>query len=104
MRDSVMQCAVVCCRVFQCLTVRCSVVLCGAVRCRVIQFNVELTQKIHRQRCWKGPWICLRQAVCCSVLQCVAECCRVVQCAVVCCSVLQCVALSQKALDLLARR
>ena len=34
----------------------------------------------------------LRNAVCCSVLQCVAMCCSVLQCVAVCCSVLQCVA------------
>jgi len=32
----------------------------------------------------------LRDAVCCSVLQCVAVCCSVLQCVAVCCSVLQC--------------
>ena len=29
--------------------------------------------------------VCLRVAVCCSVLQCVAVCCSVLQCVAVCC-------------------
>ena len=35
---------------------------------------------------------CLNDAVCCSVLQCVAVCCSALQCVALCCSVLRCVA------------
>ena len=41
-------------------------------------------------------------AVCCSVLQCVAVCCSVLQCLAVCCSVLQCVAVCCSVLQCVA--
>ena len=40
-------------------------------------------------------------AVCCSVLQCVAVCCSVLQCVAVCCSVLQCVAVYSSTIHVL---
>jgi len=40
----------------------------------------------------------VQEAVCCSVLQCVAVCCSVLQCVAGCCSVLQCVAVCCSAL------
>jgi len=74
----VLQHIVACCSAFQC-------VQCVAMR---------------EQRLWakgiKG------EAVCCSVLQCVAVCCNVVQCVAVCYSVLQCVAVCCGVLQCLA--
>ena len=71
--------------------------------------------------CTSGPYICVRVAVCCSVLQCVAGGCSelpkmrsiltaataprgplrvcVLQCVAVCCSVLQCVAVCRSVLQ-----
>jgi len=68
----VLRCSAVCCGVLPCVAVcysalQCGAVWCGAVRSDAVRCNVELTQKIHRQRCWKEPWICSRQAVSCNV-------------------------------------
>jgi len=117
---SVSQCVAVCCSVLQCVAVCFSVlqgvaVYCGlwqcvTVRCSVFKFwlrakkpytNKALFQK--RRAIWAAIFdeghrpYCNRAAVCCRVLQSVAECCSVLQCVAsvlqrvaVSCSVLQC--------------
>jgi len=45
-----------------------------------------------------------RDAMCCKVLQSVAECCRVLQCVAVCCRGLQCVEVSHECTSIDASR
>jgi len=117
---SEMCCFAMCCNVLQCVAVRCSALQYGAVCCRLTR-DIYTTSRVTRDTCrfanvlypdrsrpntpqwW---W----EAVCCSVLQCVALCCSilaiydvgdtsvlmgssVLQCVAVCCSVLQCAAI-----------
>jgi len=51
---------------------------------------------------WQSARLLVREAVCCSVLQCVVMFCGVLQCAASCCSVLQCVAVCCSVLQCVA--
>ena len=110
---SVLQCVVVCCSVLQCDAVCCSMLQCVAT-CqsiavsRIVLQRVNLLQWVvmHGSRravphiratcvvntgCLGLSDFARKNAVCCSVLQCVAVCDSLLQCVTVCCSVLQCV-------------
>jgi len=72
----------VCCSVLQCAAVCRGVLQCHKFHTTHTD-RLALGSKQHFSQTWAA-------AVCCSVLQSVAECCRVLQCVVVCCNVLQC--------------
>jgi len=67
------------------LNVLIRVLQCVTVRCRVLHLHNGVGDSLDL--------VDVRVAVCCSVLQGVAEGCSVLQCVAVCCSVLQCVAM-----------
>ena len=71
------------------------VLQCVTVRCRVLHLHNGVGDSLDL--------VDVRVAVCCRVLQGVAEGCSVLQCVAVCCSVLQCVAVRCNALQCAAR-
>jgi len=90
----VLQCVVVCCGVLWCAAV-CYFVVTDVSRCAglltVCQYSSVL--QFGAIRCnAQASRRCVKMAVCCSVLRCVAMRCSVLQCVAVCCSVLQGVA------------
>jgi len=113
---SVMQCVAVCCSVLQCdageewlytatqhtAAVCCSVLQCVAVCCSMLQCVAVCSSVLQGNKCFrevqflynvKAHFVKVTEAVCSSVMQCVAVFCSVLQCVAVCCSVLlQCVA------------
>jgi len=95
----VLQCVVVCCRVWcrqssginsERVAVCCSVLQCVAVCCSVLPcVAVCCSRFLHRTRLETVVWaaeVRNKFRMCCSVSQCVAECCSVLQCVAVCCS------------------
>ena len=89
---SALQCVAVCCNMLQFVAVCCNALQRIAVRCSVLR--AAALRDLSR---WQ---ICVRVAVCCSVLQCV--CCIVLQCSAVCSGAFQCVAVCCSAFQCVA--
>ena len=97
---SMLQRVVLCCSVWQCVAVRGCLLLCVAMCGSVLQcvayaalcacLDCVYAYFFYFFNFFFRRDLAIEGAVCCNVLQCVAECRSVLQCVAVCCSVLQC--------------